>query len=617
MAIYHLSVQTIGRGSGRSSTAAAAYRAGCEITDERTGQVHDYTHKGGVVGTEIMAPDHSPEWVNDREQLWNAVELGEKRKDARVAREINVAIPDELDWEQGQSLVREYVQEQFVDRGMVADIAFHEPNRAGDERNKHAHIMLTTREISADGFGKKERAWNDRELVTAWRERWQEHANTALERSGHDARIDHRSLEAQGIERQPTTHLGPQATAMERRGLTTARGDINRERVAANDEIMRVEQKIVDLNQRRLQDRADKHPNIVKAEYAAAVREASGVSQAQAKDALSSLEAEHEQWQQDEIAKLRTLDAQKPVEPQGIKRWFGGVGRFEKKLDKWQQERQSAREASLAADDGFRARIAEAQARVDDRGAHRAAGERQVAKAQPDLVAVQPIADRALERERAMQMQAQQTPEHNQARISEVMPHVARLNDAARSRGDLGRVSELTYEVPSRFKDPADTKAVNAGMATIRKIAVESRDQVAIDAIDGRSPAVPDATEHEMQPTLDSTREREPAFEWHDIRRVDELRQGAAAIRESGDWTDKASQEDAANALEKAANASAQGDGDTRNESIEVAAYLERNSGGTSTIARDAERILQESDDSHQNDDGAGLASGQEHGMGM
>ena len=234
MAIYHMSAKVISRSTGRSATGAAAYRSGSEIVDERTGLVHNYTRKGGVDGTALMSPDNAPSWASDRSQLWNMVEQVEKRKDAQVAREIVVAIPKELKREQMADLVKGYAQDQFVNRGMVADVAFHHL----ESENPHAHIMLTTRSIGPEGFGNKAREWNDKALLEQWREQWEQHANKALEMSGHESRIDHRSLEVQGIERAPTVHLGPTATAIERRGAESERGDTNRERQQLNAQII-------------------------------------------------------------------------------------------------------------------------------------------------------------------------------------------------------------------------------------------------------------------------------------------------------------------------------------------------------------------------------------------
>ena len=197
MAIYHLRATMISRSQGRSATAAAAYRVAERIEDRRTGLTFDYAARGGVDHTEILAPDHAPDWVRDRSELWNRVEESETRKNSQVAREVRVALPDELTHAQRVALVRDYAQAQFVDRGMVADIALHAPGRAGDERNHHAHILLTTREVDADGFTTKNRDWNKVEVLEGWREPWARDSNAALERAGLEDRVDHRTLVAQ------------------------------------------------------------------------------------------------------------------------------------------------------------------------------------------------------------------------------------------------------------------------------------------------------------------------------------------------------------------------------------------------------------------------------------
>ena len=167
------------------------------IEDRRTGLTFDYAKRGGVDHTETLAPDHAPEWVFDRSELWNRVEEAETRKNSQVAREVRVALPAELTHAQRVELVRDFAQEQFVDRGMIADIALHAPGRDGDDRNHHAHILLTTREIGSEGFTTKNRDWNKVELLEGWRKAWARDANLALERAGIEERIDHRTLEAQ------------------------------------------------------------------------------------------------------------------------------------------------------------------------------------------------------------------------------------------------------------------------------------------------------------------------------------------------------------------------------------------------------------------------------------
>lgn len=213
IAIYHLNAKAIGRSQGRSATGAAAYRAAVRIEDTRTGLIFDYSRKRGVDGAEILAPDGA---VLDRATLWNLAEHTEKRSDAQVCREVEVALPRELTPEQMRSLVRGFVREQFVALGMVADIAFHHLTGT----NPHAHILLTLRDWREGAFGLKRRDWNDRALCERWRQGWADHANTALAEAGHAARIDPRTLVEQAAEalrdgrhdqaivldRQPTIH---------------------------------------------------------------------------------------------------------------------------------------------------------------------------------------------------------------------------------------------------------------------------------------------------------------------------------------------------------------------------------------------------------------------------
>jgi Ti-type conjugative transfer relaxase TraA len=218
MAIYHLQVKIIGRSQGRSAVAAAAYRSASEIHDQRQGQSFDYSDKPNVVYSEILLPAGAPAWMADRAQLWNAVELGEKRKDSQVAREVEFAIPQELSQEEGIALARDYVQREFVARGMVADLNVH-----WEEDNPHAHVMLTMRAVSEQGFGLKVTEWNRVELLKEWREHWADLANEHLHRHGHDMHIDHRSYKDQGVELEPTSHLGKAVDEMRARGAYTER----------------------------------------------------------------------------------------------------------------------------------------------------------------------------------------------------------------------------------------------------------------------------------------------------------------------------------------------------------------------------------------------------------
>jgi len=236
MAIYHFSAQVISRGKGQSAVASAAYRSGERLTDERTGEVK-YYRRDVQPDTMILAPSDAPEWVYDRGCLWNEVEHAEKRKDARLAREINIALPRELNHHEQKELIRDYVQETFVHQGMIADIAIHRD----DPNNPHAHVMLTTREVTADGFGPKNRDWNKKKQLESWRAEWANYANRALERAGINERISHLSHEARGLEVLPTVHLGHVAHEMEKRGIQTERGNLNRERQAYNQTVVELQ----------------------------------------------------------------------------------------------------------------------------------------------------------------------------------------------------------------------------------------------------------------------------------------------------------------------------------------------------------------------------------------
>ena len=216
MAIFHMRAQVISRSAGRSAIAAAAYRAGERLRDERTGQMHDYSRKAFVEHREILAPDNAPAWMHDRAALWSGVEAAEKRKDAQLAREVHFALPRELDAVQRLELIRDFCQREFVGRGMIADLAIHNPSGRDGGKQPHAHVMLTTRVLTGEGFGPKERGWNDKTLYEGWRGRWAERANQALERVGRAERIDHRSFAERGIDREPEPKLGPKAARLER-----------------------------------------------------------------------------------------------------------------------------------------------------------------------------------------------------------------------------------------------------------------------------------------------------------------------------------------------------------------------------------------------------------------
>ncbi|MGI4807316.1 MAG: Ti-type conjugative transfer relaxase TraA, partial [Janthinobacterium lividum] len=255
MAIYHLSAKVIQRSAGRSAVAAAAYRSASELLDERLDRSYDYTAKDGVVHSEIMLPDGAPErWhaADDtrdadraaRSRLWNEVESIERRKDAVLAREIEFALPRELSQAEGIALARDFVQQEFVARGMVADLNVHWTRDRDGEVTPHAHVMLSMREIDGDGFGKKQRAWNDVSLLRNWRESWAEMANQRLAELGHDVRIDHRSYADQGIDLVPQNKIGPAGARREERGEQAERAAEHRKIAWDNGEKLLAEPEI-------------------------------------------------------------------------------------------------------------------------------------------------------------------------------------------------------------------------------------------------------------------------------------------------------------------------------------------------------------------------------------
>jgi len=236
MAIYHFSVQVIGRASGRSAVSAAAYRAGERLHDERLDRDHDFRARAGVEHSEILLPEGAPERFSDRATLWNEVEATEKRKDAQLAREVEFAIPREMSKAEGIELARDFVQAEFVDRGMIADLNVHRDIDAGGMEKPHAHVMLTMREVGPDGFGAKVRDWNEHGNVEQWRERWADHVNARLAELDIDARIDHRSLADQGIDLEPQSKIGSPAQRMEQKGQLADRAELHREIARENGE---------------------------------------------------------------------------------------------------------------------------------------------------------------------------------------------------------------------------------------------------------------------------------------------------------------------------------------------------------------------------------------------
>ncbi|WP_304515914.1 MobQ family relaxase, partial [Acetobacter tropicalis] len=220
VAIFHLSVKTVSRSTGRSAVAAAAYRAGDTLTNERDGRQHDYANRTGVDGSFIIAPAGC-EWAHNRSVLWNAAEQTEKRSNSVTAREYVLALPAELDAKDRADLARSFASAVVKRYGVAADVALHAPSAGGDDRNYHAHILTTTREVEPDGLGKKTRILDAAKTggpeIESLRELWAMQCNEALERHQKPARIDHRSYERQGVDMMPSLHMGPTSTTIERR----------------------------------------------------------------------------------------------------------------------------------------------------------------------------------------------------------------------------------------------------------------------------------------------------------------------------------------------------------------------------------------------------------------
>lgn len=268
MAIYHLHTKIISRSKGKSSVGASAYRSGEKLYNKRDGLEHDYIRKKGVVYKEILAPSNAPNWATNRERLWNEVEKIENSKNSQLAREIDVALPIELNLEKQIDLLKNYVQEIFVDNGMVADFVIHDKK----DGNPHAHIMLTMRPFNENGewgakakkeyildhqgnkiYDKKGNAksrkiettnWNKKETLEHWREQWSEYTNKALEKANIKAKIDHRSYKERGIDKLPMKHEGVAVRAMEKRGIDTEIGNVNRDIKDLNRQLELIDKQI-------------------------------------------------------------------------------------------------------------------------------------------------------------------------------------------------------------------------------------------------------------------------------------------------------------------------------------------------------------------------------------
>lgn len=292
MAIYHLSTKIISRSKGKSSIASSAYRSGEKLYNKRDGLIHDYTKRKDVIYKEIFKPINAPNWVLDREQLWNEVEQIEKSKNSQLAREIDIALPIELNEKERIELIREYVIDNFSNKGMVADVVIHDKK----DGNPHSHIMLTMRPFEENGeWGAKAKKeyildkngnktyskngnaksrkiettnWNKKETLEHWREQWAIYVNKALEKANRKERIDHRSYEDRGIDKLATRHEGPTVRAMEKKGIKTEIGDINRKIQEENKKIDIIENQIKlyeemkELENERTKDNGARNRNI-------------------------------------------------------------------------------------------------------------------------------------------------------------------------------------------------------------------------------------------------------------------------------------------------------------------------------------------------------------------
>jgi hypothetical protein len=306
---YHCSVKPVKRSVGRSAVAAAAYRLGECLHDQRLGETYDYTRRSGVVTAFTVAPDQAADWVHDPETLWNRAEAAETRINSQVAREYELALPSSVSSDEREGIARSFAQGLVNRYGVAVTVAIHEPSRYGDDRNFHAHILSTTRKVGPEGFGEKTRVLDDRKTgpqeILFVRQYAAELINDALERAGVDERVDHRSFEARGIDREPTEHLGPTASELEREGKASDKGERNREITEANrkidelvEELAVIDAQIVAEEERLLEERfgraEDVEADISDAEPSGAAgdRQDSPLTDEEKREARSAIEPE-------------------------------------------------------------------------------------------------------------------------------------------------------------------------------------------------------------------------------------------------------------------------------------------------------------------------------------
>lgn len=274
MALFHFHVDQIGRSAGRSAVACAAYRSGEKLYSEYYGETSDYTRKGGVMYSEIMLPPHAPMAYADRQTLWNAVEKAERRHDAQLAYSFDIALQNELTFEENLEVARAFLLQYFVGDGMTVDFCVHDPERDGIQ-NPHFHVMVPIRPLNPDGtWGAKQHRvyhldengerirdehgnyvfdaiattdWGKPETLELWREQWANMVNAKFAQKGLSCRIDHRSYEDQALDILPTVHEGPVVRQMEQKGIRTEKGELNRWIKATNRILKNLKQRIADL----------------------------------------------------------------------------------------------------------------------------------------------------------------------------------------------------------------------------------------------------------------------------------------------------------------------------------------------------------------------------------
>ena len=272
---FHFNISMISRGKGKSAVASSAYLAREKITNEWDGITHDYQNKKDLIYKEIFLPKHAKEEFKDRKILWNSVELHEKAINAQLARNFIIELPKELSLEENKKLISEFILDNFVKKGMIADLAIHDESQEGNQ-NIHAHIMTTVRPLNEDGswglkskkeyvfdengkpvFTKSGRQktrkieltdWNNRLNAELWRSNFANLCNRYLKENNLQKRVDHRSYKRQGRDEIPTIHMGPSASALERKGIPTEKGDINREIRKHNNLVKEIKARLVEIN---------------------------------------------------------------------------------------------------------------------------------------------------------------------------------------------------------------------------------------------------------------------------------------------------------------------------------------------------------------------------------